>query len=118
MMLFVLGQSSDRKAILRNLHEKHHPFPARRPLGAKEDQDRGSRECFFHSVSPRIAKRSCGIYSKANEIIHIVDRKQIFEPFTWNLLKSTILSLEGVLADAKENFFVQDHGDASVYRAR
>ncbi len=36
MMLFVLGQSSDRKAILRNLHEKHHPFPARRPLGAKE----------------------------------------------------------------------------------
>ena len=47
MMLFVLGQSSDRKAILRNLHEKHHPFPARRPLGAKEDQDRGSRECFF-----------------------------------------------------------------------
>ena len=65
MMLFVFGQSSDRKAILRNLHEKHHPFPARRPLGAKEDQDRGSRECFFHSVSPRIAKRSCGIYTKS-----------------------------------------------------
>ena len=65
MMLFVFGQSSDRKAILRNLHEKHHPFPARRPAGAKEDQDRGSRECFFRSVSPRIAKRSCGIYSKA-----------------------------------------------------
>jgi len=36
MMLFSLGQSSDRIAILRNLLEKHHPFPAKRPMGAKE----------------------------------------------------------------------------------
>jgi len=42
------------------------------------------------------------------------DRKAILR----NLLKSTILSLEGVLADAAENIFVRDHGDASVYRTR
>jgi|GEM_PF-766537 len=38
MMLFSLGQSSDCFAILRNLLEKHHRFPAWRPTGAKDDQ--------------------------------------------------------------------------------
>jgi len=40
-MLFSLGQSSDCFAILRNLLEKHYPFPAGRPMGAKEDQTLG-----------------------------------------------------------------------------
>jgi len=46
MMLFSFEQSSDRKAILRNLLKKHYPFPAWRPADAKEGQ-------------------SCGIYSKS-----------------------------------------------------
>jgi len=35
-MHFSLGQSSDRKAILRNLLEMHCPFPAGRPADAAE----------------------------------------------------------------------------------
>jgi len=37
-MLFSFEQSSDRKAILRNLLKKHSSFPAGRPADAKEDQ--------------------------------------------------------------------------------
>jgi len=40
-MLFSLGQSSDCFAILRNLLEKHHCFPVRRPADAKEYSNLG-----------------------------------------------------------------------------